>query len=119
MSLLVLSYDVCSPRHRKWLQTNQANVLILVGCGVFCWGDTGDKVSTIYSTYLEFGKNSRIPEFQNSSFTRSLNVLLYVSLITGVSESLQHCTKMCRANCADHSVYGAQIGLQSVLLIIL
>ena len=31
--------------------------------------------------------------------------------IQGFSESLQHYTKMLKANCVDHSIYGAQAGL--------
>ena len=31
--------------------------------------------------------------------------------IQGFSESLQHYTKMLKANCIDHSIYGAQAGL--------
>jgi len=36
--------------------------------------------------------------------------------IQGFSEYLQHYTKLCKANCADQSIYGVQIGLKFVLL---
>jgi len=39
--------------------------------------------------------------------------------IQGFAESLQHYTKMHKAKCTDHSIYGAQAGLQFVLLITL
>ena len=32
-------------------------------------------------------------------------------VIQGFSESLQHYAKMLKANCLDHSIYGAQAGL--------
>jgi len=40
-------------------------------------------------------------------------------VLQGFAESLQHYTKMHKAKCTDRSIYGAQVGLQYVLLITL
>jgi len=41
---------------------------------------------------------------------------LHVHHMVKCTESLQHYTKMHKVKCTDHSIYGAQAGLQFVLL---
>jgi len=43
----------------------------------------------------------------------------YAAALQGFAESLQHYTKMHKAKSADRSIYGAQAGLEFVLLITL